>query len=102
MKPRSFLLDELGLNRIPHSGRDFFTHLSGTHVLLRSWDNPDAVCHAGLFHSVYGTSHFHHKAFPIERRDVIRAMIGEEAEFLAYVFCVTERPKDFLEHDVIR
>jgi SM-20-related protein len=95
-KYRSFLLKELGLDQVPHSGRDFFTHLSGTHALLRAWDNPEPVCLAGLFHSIYGTTHFHHKAFPIGQRHVIRALIGEEAEFLAYVFCVAERPKDFL------
>lgn len=39
---------------------------------------------------------FGHKAFPIERREVIRELIGEEAEFLAYVFCVTDRPSEFL------
>src|SRR5262249_50631590 len=37
-----------------------------------------------------------YKAFPIENRHVIRSLIGDEAEFLAYVFCVTERPKEFL------
>jgi SM-20-related protein len=93
---RTFLLQELGLDRVPHSGRDFFTHLSGTHALLRAWDNPEAVCLAGLFHSIYGTAHFRHKAFSIEQRHVIRALIGAEAELLAYVFCVAERPKDFL------
>jgi hypothetical protein len=88
-------LENLGLNHMPHSGRDFFTHLSGTHALLRAWDNAEAVCLGGLFHSIYGTTHFHHKAFSIKQRHVVRALIGEEAEFLAYVFCVADR-KDFL------
>jgi hypothetical protein len=38
------------------------------------------------------------RRFPIESRHVIRDLIGEEAEFLAYVFCVTDRPTAFLLH----
>jgi hypothetical protein len=95
-KYRAFLTEHLRTHEVPHSGRDFYTHLKGTHDLLQAWRNPEAVCLAGLFHSIYGTWHFRHKAFPIENRHVIRDLIGEEAEFLAYVFCVTERPKAFL------
>lgn len=50
---------------------------------------------AGLFHSIYGTWHFHHKAFPLEDRHIVRAVIGYEAEFLVYIFCVTKRPDEF-------
>jgi hypothetical protein len=95
-KYRAFLTEQLRTQGVRHSGRDFYTHLKGTHDLLQVWQNPEPVCIAGLFHSIYGTWHFRHKAFPITSRHVIRDLIGEEAEFLAYVFCVTERPKDFL------
>jgi hypothetical protein len=64
--------------------------------LLRDWGNPEPICVAGLFHSIYGTWHFRHKAFPIKNRSELAKLIGKEAEFLAYVFCVTERPKVFL------
>jgi hypothetical protein len=97
-KYRAFLTEQLRTHEVRHSGRDFYTHLKGTHDLLRAWSNPDPICLAGLFHSIYGTWHFRHKAFPIENRDVIRGLIGAEAEFLAYLFCVTERPKAFLVH----
>ena len=97
-KYRVFLTEQLRTHEVGHSGRDFYTHLKGTHDLLRAWRNPDPICLAGLFHSIYGTWHFRHKAFPIENRHVIRDLIGEEAELLAYVFCVTERPKAFLIH----
>jgi hypothetical protein len=50
----------------------------------------------GLFHSLYGTWHFRHKSCPIDQRNLVRDLIGEEAEFLAYVFCVAERPKEFV------
>jgi len=95
-KYRAFLVDHLRTGEIRHSGRDFYTHLKGTHDLLRAWENPEPVCLAGLFHSIYGTLHFRRRAFPIHNRRIIRDLIGEEAEFLAYVFCVTERPKAFL------
>ena len=96
LKYRDFLIEHLHADEVRHSGRDFYTHLSGTYDLLKAWGNPQSLCLAGLFHSIYGTWHFRHKAFPIERRDIIRGLIGEEAEFLAYVFCVTERPKELL------
>jgi hypothetical protein len=53
------------------------------------------VCMAGLFHSIYGTAHFHHKSWSLEDRHVIRDLIGYEAEFLVYIFCVTDRPNAF-------
>jgi hypothetical protein len=91
-----FLTDHLCTHQIRHSGRDFYSHLKGTHDLLERWGNPKAICLAGLFHSIYGTWHFRRTAFPIERRYIIQELIGEEAEFLAYVFCVTKRPKEFI------
>jgi hypothetical protein len=93
---RAFLMEHLHVQDVRHTGRSFFEHLKGTHDLLRDWGNPEPVCLAGLFHSIYGTWHFRHKAFPIEKRSTLAALIGEEAEFLAYVFCVAERPRVFL------
>jgi hypothetical protein len=94
-KYRAFLLQQLHTNQVRHSGRDFYTHLEGTHNLLQAWGNPEAICVAGLFHSIYGTRHFRYSAFPVTDRDVIRGLIGVEAEFLAYVFCVSDR-REFL------
>ncbi len=94
-KYRAFLLQRLHADEVRHSGRDFYTHLQGTHDLLEDWGNPEPICVAGLFHSIYGTRHFRYRAFPIANRDVIRDLIGEAAEFLAYVFCVADR-REFL------
>jgi SM-20-related protein len=93
---RAFLIEDHHIDQVQHSGRDFFTHLEGTYELLRAWSNPEPVCLAGLFHSIYGTWQFRHRAVPLERREVIRNLIGLEAEFLAYAFCVTERPKELI------
>jgi len=95
-KYRTFLLEHAAADKVRHSGRDFHTHLSGTHDLLQQWGNREVVCAAGLFHSIYGTRIFRHSAWPFDRRDTIRDLIGAEAELLAYVFCVTDRPKVFL------
>jgi hypothetical protein len=66
------------------------------------WDGPKwqaeslvhcrpALCEAGLFHSVYGTEHYLPAAFPSEMRAEVSELIGEEAEGLAWLFCVMER-----------
>lgn len=83
---------------VPHSRRSgLFTHVKNTHDLLESWGNPPEVCLAGLCHSIYGTWHVSHTALPFTQRDTVRDLIGEEAERLAYIFCVAERPKDLLD-----
>jgi Domain of unknown function (DUF6817) len=97
-KYTAFLIEQLRTDKVGHSGRNLYTHLKGTHDLLENWDNRQAVCLGGLFHSIYGTWHFRHTSCPIDRRNAVRDLIGEEAEFLAYVFCVAERPKEFIEN----
>ncbi len=42
-----------------HTGASAFdAHLRGVQAVLRSWGSDEAVCDAGLFHSVYGTEGF--------------------------------------------
>jgi len=79
--------------QIRHSGRDFFEHLKGTHDLLRDWGNPEYLCLAGLFHSIYGTQFFKHKTLSLEQRDALIDLIGVKAEALAYLFCTQDRRK---------
>ncbi len=81
---------------LPHSGRSLTEHLVGTHDLLQQWGNPEPVCLAGLFHSIYGTEIYQHRAVSIAQRTLIAGLIGSEAEKLAYAFSVTRRPKAFL------
>ena len=79
-----------------HSGRHLVDHLFGVYKLLEDWGNPPEICRAGLFHSIYGTNIFDVKSAPFEERDAIRTAIGEQAERLAFLFCVTDRPVAFL------
>jgi hypothetical protein len=74
-----------------HSGRAFFDHLKGTHDLLRDWGNPEYVCVAGLFHSIYGTQYFKHRCLPLNRRNELASLIGADAERLVYEFCTQDR-----------
>jgi hypothetical protein len=66
-------------------------HLLGARALLAAWGARQPVCDAGLFHSVYSTEAYKAAALPLDRRDEVRALIGEEAERLAWLFCVMER-----------
>lgn len=93
-----FLVDHLPMRQVWPRGRDLHTHLTGTYALLARWGNAPDVCHAGLFHSIYGTWCVRHDAFPLDRRNVVQALIGLRAEQLVYVFCVTTRLQAFLGH----
>ena len=89
----TFLKNELRTNETRHSKvRTLFDHLTGTYSLLKKWEDPQWICDAGLYHSIYGTQIFKKKSFPLEKRHVLRELIGERAEYLAYLFCVTDRP----------
>jgi hypothetical protein len=81
----------------PHSGRHLIDHLRGVYRLLEAWGNRAETCRAGLFHSIYGTNIFEVKSASFDDRATIREGIGEAAERLAYLFCVTDRPVAFLQ-----
>jgi hypothetical protein len=48
-----------------------------------------ALCDAGLFHSVYGTEYFEPARTP--KRDAVMAIIGAEAERIAWLWCAIKR-----------
>ncbi len=66
-------------------------HAVGVYRDLTSWGCTEEVCDAGMFHSVYGTELFQKFTLPLERRDEVRALIGERAESLAYINCALVR-----------
>lgn len=87
---RLALLRALGFGEIQHDSHvPFLSHLIGTRRLLASWGSRPALCDAGLFHSVYGTEYFEPTRAP-ERHAVI-AIIGVEAERIAWLWCATRR-----------
>ena len=89
------LLRKYGADALEHSGSDLLAHLQGVRDLLAAWDGSPSLCDAGLFHSAYGTEIFPHSTFPPELRPKVRALIGEEAETIAYLFCVLRRESIF-------
>lgn len=93
--PLAELLESLDAQRVPHSRRTLAEHLVGTHHLLQSWGNGQAVCRAGLFHSVYGTRVFEIQCADFSSRKMVRGIIGAPAESLAYLFCIADRDSFF-------
>ena len=65
------------------------SHLLGTRRLLNEWGERPALCDAGLFHSAYGTEYFPHST-PVSR-DEVSAVIGDEAEQIAWWWCTVRR-----------
>jgi hypothetical protein len=90
-------LEQAHAAEIRHSGRSLLEHLVGTHNLLQHWGNPQDLCLAGLFHSVYGTDRFTHSMVQsdTDNRQQVRELIGTRAEQLAFLFCSFRREELF-------
>jgi urocanate hydratase len=89
MSPREYLI-KLEADKIPHGDRTLYEHLCNTEDILRIARLPEEVQKAGLYHSIYGTNVFEHKT--TSDREVIKKIIGEYAEYLAWIFCNANRP----------
>src|SRR3954469_23348899 len=76
---------------MPHTDRGLLDHLLGTRELLVEWGARPEVCDAGLFHSVYGTEHYKPTTIPPSMRAEVQQFIGNEAESLAWLFCMMRR-----------
>ena len=77
---------------LEHTGAAAFDeHLKGVQAVLRYWEAPEYLTHAGLFHSIYGTEGFQGFSLPLSERQAIRNLIGSKAEYLAFVFCMLDR-----------
>tara|TARA_B110000977_G_scaffold168569_1_gene217874 strand:+ start:9756 stop:10646 length:891 start_codon:yes stop_codon:yes gene_type:complete len=78
---------------VKHTGNGKFDdHLVGVRRVMQAWCPEKSHLHdAGLFHSIYGSEGFQGFCLPYEKRDELRAMIGEKAEQLVYIFCVVDR-----------
>jgi hypothetical protein len=65
------------------------------HGILQRAKQPEHVCTAGLFHSVYGTKSFKPVTIEKTKRNEVVELIGKEAEALAFAFCELPRPRLF-------
>ena len=90
-KAMTRFLRDIGTESVPHTDTVFLAHLVGVYNDLKNWDASTEVCRAGMFHSIYGTEMFQTFALPLEQRDEVRELIGDPAEFVAWVNCVMDR-----------
>lgn len=82
-------------NPLNHSNfpGNFMNHLLGVYKILVAWGQPQYICRAGLFHSVYGTfdyrtSHF----YDLRRgRKSLQDLIGVAAEEISFAICTSDR-----------
>jgi hypothetical protein len=81
----------MGVEQVPHSHKSYLAHLIAVYRSLEAQGRPEDVCRAGMFHSIYGTERFRGFTLPLERRNEIRALIGDRAERLAYLNCAMQR-----------
>lgn len=87
LTPHEDFMRSFGAAHMWHETSDFWAHLEGVGVVLKDWGARQALVDAGTFHSVYGTDRFVFMILPLDMRDQVRQLIGEEAEELVYLNC---------------
>jgi len=81
----------IGADNIRHTRKTLLAHAIGVYQGLYNQGCCENVCHAGLFHSIYGTELFQRFKLPLQRRADLRALIGEYAEKLVFINCFINR-----------
>ena len=85
-------LQERGSHRCWHKHSTFHEHLLSVHNILRIWNQDRRTCRVGLLHSAYSNSYVNLALYNITTdREIMREMIGEEAEEIVHLFCVIDR-----------
>ena len=75
-----------------HKAGTFRHHLVGVARSLALWQQPKDIRLLGLLHSVYGNAFVDLVKFdPASERARVRALAGESAEHLVYLFCTMSR-----------
>jgi hypothetical protein len=80
------LLIKHGAEGIDHPGGTLIEHLVRNGQILESWGARPALVAAGACHAFYGTDRFATALLPLEKRQVLRDAIGEEAEAIVYLY----------------
>lgn len=86
----------------PVATEKFINHCIGVYEILKTEGNSDEVCNAGLYHSIYGTSHINVISQDINNdRKIIQKEIGKYAENLVYEICsLSDRDNSILDGKV--
>jgi hypothetical protein len=92
LKTLTRYLQDLGIERVPHTQKNYLAHLVNVYKLMHDHGCDDELCRAGLFHSIYGTEKFQGYKLPLDRRAELTELIGPRAERLAYWNCLMDRP----------
>ena len=83
-----------GGHRCWHKHNTFLQHLLGVHNILRLWDEHEITGRVGLLHSAYSNSYVNLALFDpnlIAEREIMKNMIGDEAENIVHLFCIIDR-----------
>jgi hypothetical protein len=91
LKPFTDYLLNLGIERVPHTQKNYLAHLIGVYNLMKTYRLDEELCRAGLFHSIYGTEKFQGFKLTLDQRDELQALVGERAERLVYWNCLMDR-----------
>jgi hypothetical protein len=84
-------LVELGIEKVPHTEKTYLGHLVNVYRLMEANGCTEELCRAGMFHSIYGTQQFQGFKLDLDKRPMLRELIGERAEKLAYLNCAMQR-----------
>lgn len=85
------LLSQRNADAIEHPGGTLLRHLERTADLLELWEASPATVSAGLWHAAYGTDGFDVALFSLEERDLLRQVIGVDAESHVYCYAACDR-----------
>ena len=76
-----------------HGKSNLLKHLTEVRYVLKKQllCSDEELLSAALFHSIYGTEGFQGKVMSLSTRSTLQTLIGERAEFIAYMNCVMDR-----------
>lgn len=82
---------QVGATDVAHTKKSYLAHAIGVYNDLKQWGASEELALGGMFHSIYGTERFQKFKLDLERRGDVRALIGERAEWLAWINCAMTR-----------
>jgi hypothetical protein len=86
-------LRERGAERVAHPGGTLYAHLGRVHDRLGALGHDPHVQLAGLAHAAYGTDGFDLTLLAVTDRPVLRALVGDRAEELIYLYGACDRSR---------